>query len=94
MAGQYPDFVSALSNSALTNTKSRTFTVTAASNQKIYYAYPDNFGEATFEVGGFVGGFKLVASNVDITNEYGITIRYRLYETDNPGLGTINIRVD
>ena len=94
MAGQYPDFVSALSNSALTNTKSRTFTVTAASNQKIYYAYPDNFGEATFEVGGFVGGFKLVASNVDITNEYGITIRYRLYESDNPGLGTINIRVD
>jgi hypothetical protein len=93
-AGQTGEtFIESLANSAIQTSRARTFSITAGSGQKIYYAYRTAFGAATFTVGGFAGGFTLVATNISITNAYGFTETYTLYESDNANLGTITIVV-
>ena len=87
------DFIQNLLGKALSSTKSKTFTVTPGAIDKIYYAYPDYYGSAIFNVGGFEGGFVLVAANIQLTNEYGITTIYNLYESDNANLGTTTVTV-
>lgn len=69
-----------------------TFTVTAGPGEHIYYAYPARLGEATFYVGGFEGGFDLVAT-IDFTNSNGYTEPYRIYKSQNANLGTTTVEV-
>jgi len=85
-------FIEALSNSALAGSRNRTFTVSPAVGEKIYYAYPESYGDATFQVGPFPGGF-LPATIISVTNPYGITMDYRLYESTVTGLGTSTVIV-
>jgi len=80
-------FIKALSGSALATSRSRTFSVNPGASQKIYYAYRSGFGNATFTVGGFEGGFIKVSDTISLTNDFGITEDYTLYESDNVGLG-------
>ena len=91
--GNNAAFIQALSGSALDNNRSRSFTVTASSTEKIYFAYRAAFGDATFTVGGFSGGFIKVSDSISVTNAFGFTEDYTLYESDNLGLGTTTVVV-
>jgi hypothetical protein len=86
-------FIEGLPNNPLTLVKGRTFTVTAGATQRVYYALRSAFGTPTFTVGGFTGGFHLAASAVPVTNAFGITENYDVWESDNVGLGTIQVVV-
>ncbi len=90
--GSTEAFIEALANSALATTRNRTFTVTPSSTQKIYYAYRNAYGTATFTVGGFSGGFNS-GTVISVTNAHGFTENYRLYESDNVDLGTTTVVV-
>jgi hypothetical protein len=76
----------------LTDTRKRTITADAAAGQHIWYAVPVRLGACTFKVGGFAGGFDLVAT-VDFTNIYGYTEPYYIYRSSQTGLGETTVEV-
>lgn len=76
---------------AVQGTKNRDFVVSAGNDQKIYYCYPAALGESVFTVGGFAGGFALLA-NVSVQTDQGI-VMYYVYESDNAGLGDTLVTV-
>jgi hypothetical protein len=86
-------FIRALANNQLAASRARTFTVDASiPTHAIYYAYRAAYGPAVFTVGGIEGGFVgpyLVA----VTNQFGITEDYYLYESTHPGLGPTTVMV-
>jgi len=87
-AGQSSEaFIEALASSVLTGTRAGSFTVTAGPGEKIYYGYPVIFGLATFTVGGFEGGYMPPTTVLGITNPFGVTLDYYLYESTNANLG-------
>lgn len=69
-----------------------TYTITAAADQYIYITMPTSFGEPTFFVGGFEGGFSKV-----LTGQYamwtGYKTDYNVYRSTNKGLGKTTIEV-
>jgi hypothetical protein len=77
----------------VTNTIDAEFTVTAGLTDKIYFACRSGYGPATFTVGGFDGGFTLISDTISLTNDYGFTENYQLYESDNFDLGTTTVTV-
>lgn len=79
-------FIKSLPN-VLSDVQLTTFTANAASNEKIYYAYRTAFGAATFVFNGLSGGFTLVSTTIPVTNNFGFTENYTLYESNNLGLG-------
>ena len=85
-------FVLGLSNSTLSNTRTRTINVMAATGEYIYYAIPTSYGTPIFNVGGFDGGFSAVASFTH-TNQYNQTVPFTLYRSDNSGLGTQTVKI-
>ena len=86
-------FISGLSNSDLQSGRGISFTVSAGPGQLISYAFPSGQGTPVFSVGGFVGGFHLAASNVAVTNVFGVVTAYDLYQSDNVDLGTTTVVV-
>jgi archaellin len=91
IAGQSSEaFIEALANSALTSTRSHTVTVTAGATDKIYYAYRAAYGIATFYIGGFEGGFN-APTTVSVTNAFGYTENYYLFESVQPNLGLTTV---
>jgi hypothetical protein len=72
--------------------RGKTFTVTAAAGQYIWYAVPSSFGSCAFKVGGFDGGFTLVKTFTH-TNASGGQTSYSVYRSDNPGLGSTTVTV-
>lgn len=70
-----------------------TFTTTAGSTQKIYFACRSAYGTPTFTVGGFSGGFNLVSNTISVTNLNGFTENYQLWESTNLNLGTTTVTV-
>jgi hypothetical protein len=91
--GNSEAFIEALANNALDTNRNRTFTVNAGGAEKIYFAYRSAYGPATFTIGGFDGGFFQVSSTISVTNSFGFTENYRLYESDNLGLGSTTVVV-
>lgn len=85
--------VEGLASNGMTNTRARTFAVTANTGEFIYYCYPTRLGAATFTVGGFEGGFDLLTSTLSITNAGSYTEDYRVYRSTNSGLGTTTVVV-
>lgn len=85
-------FVRGLSGNALTTTRVRNITVNAANNQYIWYAVPSSFGECTFKVGGFEGGFE-PAQTVNVNDAGGTAVSYRVYRSTNSGLGNTTINI-
>lgn len=88
-------FVIALGRSGkkvLRGSKLTSFTVTASAGEYIYYCLPVSMGACSFKVGGFDGGFDLVAT-LAYTNEYGHTEQYYIYRSANAGLGETNVEV-
>ena len=86
-------FIKGLVSSSLATSRARTISVNAGLGQKIYYAYRNAYGDATFTVGGFSGGFTKVAAAVSVTNVNGFTENYEVWESDNPNLGATTVVV-
>lgn len=85
-------FLNGLGTRTLSTGKVRSFSVTAGSNQYIWYALPTSYGTCAFTVGGFTGGFTQVAQ-FNHTNESGATVEYRVYRSDNVNLGAQTVNV-
>lgn len=77
----------------LSNTQANTFSTTASSTQKIYFASRAVYGTPTFTVGGFSGGFNLVSNTISVTNTHSFTENYQLWESTNLNLGTTTVVV-
>lgn len=88
-AGVNNAFIQGLTKT-LANSKAKTFTVNAGAGQYIYYCVPARFGTVGFNVGGFDGGFTLLAT-VDYTNPSGYEESYRVYKSDNANLGNTTV---
>lgn len=86
-------FITGLSNSVLSSTKNINFSANALSTEKIYFAYRTPYGSADFVVNDIAGGFSLVSTAIPVTNLYGVTENYTLYESDQLGLGLVTITV-
>ena len=84
--------IEALAGSDLVNNNNKTFTVTAAVGEYIYWSYPKRLGTSTFTVGGFEGGFE-APETVSVTNSKGVTEDYYSYRSTNSGLGTTTVGV-
>ncbi len=82
--------VEGIGNSELSNSKAKTFSVTAGTNQYIVYAYPSRLGTATFTVGGFEGGFNS-PDTVSLTNPSGYTEDFYVYRSVNHSLGSTTV---
>lgn len=78
--------------SILLDNLERTFTVTAAAGEYIWYAYPMYYGIADFMCNGFKGGFELVKV-MRFTNKYGVSDSYYIYKSVQPSLGNVTIDV-
>jgi hypothetical protein len=76
----------------LSNSRARTFSVTAGLGEYIYYSYPSRLGVATFTVGGFAGGFSLISTESH-TNSAGYTENYYVYRSEQTGLGFTTVTV-
>lgn len=68
------------------------FSVDAAAGEYIWYALPESIGACAFKVGGFDGGFTLV-DTIPFTNASGFSENYRVYRSDNAGLGSTIVSV-
>lgn len=76
----------------LRSTKLASFTVNAGEGQYIYYCLPTRMGACTFTVGGFEGGFELMAT-MNFENAYGYKENYYIYRSNNDGLGNTTVGV-
>jgi hypothetical protein len=76
----------------LQNGKVTSISVNAAEDKYIYYALPARYGECSFTVGTFTGGFELVET-IEFTNAHGYTEAYNVYRSDYPGLGQTTVKV-
>ena len=93
------EFIIALGNSGkktLRSSKLTSFSVTAGDGQYIFYCLPVSMGTCSFKVGGFDGGFDLVATldgDNKYENEHGHLEAYRIYRSTNAGLGATTVEV-
>lgn len=56
-------------------------------DEYIYYCAPTSFGDCTFSYNNFVGGFTLIAEEVDLTYSAGLTRKYNIYKSNQANLG-------
>lgn len=83
-------FVLGLSGSELADKGAKSFTVTAADGNYIYYAIPASWGDPRFFIGGFEGGLDLLKT-FDLTNAAGAVVSYNVYRSNNPDLGETTV---
>lgn len=76
----------------LSETKEITFTVAPGVSEYIIFASPVDYGECSFKVGGFDGGF-VKAATVSKTNDYNVSAEYYIYKSSNANLGTTTVQV-
>jgi hypothetical protein len=81
-----------LAQQPLQATRAGTYEVSPGLGQKIFYAAPSSYGTPTFQIGSFPGGFFLVGT-VAVTNGFGVTINYDIYESSNASLGPVTLQV-
>lgn len=81
-------------DSTISNSEVRTFSVTAGAGEYIAYAWPKRTDGApstlTFWVGGFEGGFQ-GAKTISVTNRNGYTEDYYLAQSSNANLGATSV---
>lgn len=76
----------------LQSNKVITFTANAGVSQYLWYCLPTAYGTPEFDVGGFKGGFKKVAT-IDFTNASGNVTQYDIWKSDNTNLGNTTVKV-
>ena len=82
------NFILNLANNEFADNRMKnTFSQTIGKNQYFYYCYPDSWGDAVFNVGGFNGGISLI-DTISFTNSSGNTTNFKIYRSDNQNLGT------
>lgn len=74
----------------LSDSKARTITVNAGTGEYIYYCLPTRLGVPSFNVGGFDGGFKKVAT-INFTNSDSYAEDYDIYKSTNANLGNSTV---
>ncbi len=84
--------IEGLASNELSNSKGKTFTVTAGSGDYIAYSYPKRLGTVVFTVGGFEGGFE-APQTVSVTNTGGYVEDYYIYRSTQDNLGTTTVVV-
>jgi hypothetical protein len=84
-------FVMGLTKNLRSN-KLTSVTVTAGEGEYIFYCLPKRMGTCTFKVGGFEGGFELVAT-MSFTNASGYTEDYYIYKSVNANLGKTTVSI-
>lgn len=84
-------FVRGLTKNLRSN-KLTSVTVTAGAGEYIFYCLPKRMGTCTFKVGGFEGGFELVAT-MSFTNASGYTEEYYIYKSVNANLGKTTVSI-
>ena len=82
--------IGGLASNELSNSKAKTFTVTAGAGEYIWYCYPSRLGTVTFTVGGFEGGFES-PETVSRVNDLGYTENFYCYRSTNANLGTTTV---
>jgi hypothetical protein len=85
-------FISSLTGT-LSNVQLDTFTVAAGVNEKVYFAHRTALPQITFVFNGFTGGFTVTGTTIPVTNNFGFTENYTLYESDNTNLGLITFDI-
>lgn len=91
-SGYTEAIVEGLAGSELSNSGSKTFTVSPAAGEYIIWASRTALGTRTFTVGGFEGGFES-PETVSITTPGGFTENYYVYRSTNSGLGSTTVVV-
>lgn len=87
-------FVKSLGNTELIQSIDTQFTVTAGTNEKIYYAQPVRLGKVKFYVGGFEGGFELLSSTISVDHdESGSSENYHLWGSVEANLGSTLVQI-
>ena len=81
------------SNDKLSLKHLTSFTVTASTNEYIFYAVPSRLGTAYFSCGGFDGGVTLFKTQSQLFNGSTYVENYDYYLSDNHSLGTQTISV-
>lgn len=76
----------------LKDNKQFIFNVNAAEGQHIWYACPAKWGDCSFTVGGFTGGFTLV-DTIEFRTMIGYTESYNVYASVKTGLGVTRVEV-
>jgi len=84
-------FILGLAQNSLQATRATVFTVTAGASDKIYFASPTAYGDPTFLVGGFAGGFTKVASAITHTNASGHAENYDVWASNQYNLGLTEV---
>jgi hypothetical protein len=92
-SGYVASDITGLATQQLQAGRAGTFNITAGSGQYIVYAYPARYGNATFTVGSFQGGFQSPPQTLSITNTAGYTENYYVYTSTNSNLGSIQVSV-
>jgi len=82
--------IEGLANNELSNSKTKTFTVSPGSGEYIIFSYPKRLGTVTFYVGGFEGGLQ-APETVSVTNASGYTEDYYIYRSTNSNLGSTTV---
>lgn len=85
-------FVLNLSPPKLQASLGHTFSSTAGVGIYAWFAHKKSLGVATFNVGGFDGGFEAPVT-VSVTNASGHIIDYYVYRSTNTEIGPVNIVV-
>ena len=86
-------FILGLSNKQFATGKNGTYTVSVASNEYGFLAYPSSFGNISSV---YIGGFETEVENcgtISFTNASGGTTNYNIYRTTQNGLGTIKMEI-
>jgi hypothetical protein len=90
-------FITGLATWLLAAARQRTIAFNSPPGTKMYYAYPSSYGgvPANFidNDTGFPAGFTKVASGVAVTNAYSVVTSYDIWESNQIGLGAVNVRV-
>lgn len=82
------NFILNLGNNEFATSRDKgSFSQNIGDNQYFYYCYPESWGNAVFNVGGFNGGISLI-DTISFTNSSGNTTNFKIYRSDNQNLGT------
>lgn len=86
-------FILSLTGQQLQPNRIKSFTVSTAVNEFIWFASPVAYGVAAFKANGFSGGFDLAAT-ISFTNASGHTENYYVYKSTNDNLGSTIVDVN
>ena len=83
--------VEGLAGKELSNSQVKTMALTLGGGEYGYYCIRAALPDPVFYIGGFLGGVSKLTSTLSITNPSGFVENYKVFRTDNPGLGSISL---